>query len=160
MTVCVAVLVLMALASAVTSCRTIREVEYRDVYIHDTVTMEKVVHDSIKTVETKYDSIDHYYENVIYIDTNGVVHQREVERLTKYIRESSEEFHQKESEYKERIAELERQLGESQTVVEVKKPLNWFQRTMVALGVCFIIAVVGFVIYLIFKTKTCIKNYG
>lgn len=139
------------------SCRTVKEIEYRDVYIHDTVTLKEVVHDSIEKIVQKHDSIDHYYENVIYIDTNGVVHQREVERLTKYIRETNEEFRIKESEYKERIAELEKQVGESQTVVEVKKPLNWFQRTMVGLGVCFIIVLIGYAIYIYFKLKTKVK---
>lgn len=148
------------IAAMLSSCRTVKEIEYRDVYIHDTVTLKEVVHDSIEKVVLRHDSIDRYIEKYIYVDENGVVHEREIERLTQYIRESESEFHQKESEYKERIAELERHLSENQTVVEVKKPLNWFQRTMVGLGVCFIIAVVGFVIYWIFKLKTGIKNYG
>ncbi len=153
-------LLCVVIAAMLSSCRTIKEIEYRDVYVHDTVKIEKQVHDSIKIVKTEYDSIDHYYENVIYIDTNGVVHQRELERLTKYIRESNEEFHQKESEYMERIAELERQLSETQTTVEVKKPLNWFQKTMMGLGFCFILTVVGYVVYIIVKLKTGIKKYG
>ena len=60
----------------------------------------------------------------------------------------------------ERIAELERQLSETQTTVEVKKPLNWFQKTMMGLGFCFILTVVGYVVYIIVKLKTGIKKYG
>jgi len=142
------------IAAMMSSCRTVKEIEYRDVYIHDTVTLKEVVHDSIEKIVQKHDSIDHYIEKYIYVDKNGVVHEREIERLTQYIRESESEFHQKESEYKERIAELERQLSESQTVVEVKKPLNWFEKTMIGLGVCFIILVVGYCIKLFYKFKT------
>lgn len=140
-------------AVAFSSCRTVKEIEYRDVYIHDTVTLKEVVHDSIEKVVLRHDSIDRYIEKYIYVDENGVVHEREIERLTQYIRESESEFHQKESEYKERIAELERQLSENQTVVEVKKPLNWFQKTMVGLGVCFIITVAVYLIRLYIKLK-------
>lgn len=149
-----------AVAVAFSSCRTVKEIEYRDVYIHDTVTLKEVVHDSIEKVVLRHDSIDRYIEKYIYVDENGVVHEREIERLTQYIRESESEFHQKESEYKERIAELERQISENQTVVEVKKPLNWFQKTMMGLGFCFILVVVGYVVYIIVKLKTGIKRYG
>lgn len=148
------------IVAVLSSCRTIKEIEYRDVYVHDTVTLKEVVHDSIEKIVQKHDSIDHYIEKYIYVDENGVVHEREIERLTQYIRESETEFRQKESEYKERIAELERQLSENQTVAEVKKPLNWFQKTMMGLGFCFILVVVGYVVYIIVKLKTGIKKYG
>ena len=154
-------LLLCALVAVVfSSCRTVKEIEYRDFYIHDTVTLKEVVHDSIEKIVQKHDSIDHYIEKYIYVDENGVVHEREIERLTQYIRESEAEFHQRESEYKERIAELERLLSENQTVVEVKKPLNWFQKTMVGLGVCFIITVAVYLIRMYIKLKTGIKKYG
>ena len=69
------ILLLCALVAVVfSSCRTVKEVEYRDVYIHDTVTLKEVVHDSIEKVVLRHDSIDRYIEKYIYVDENGVVH--------------------------------------------------------------------------------------
>lgn len=144
---------LICLVVTATSCRTIKEVQYETVteYVHDTV--REYVHDSINSTNIIHDSIDHYFERIIYVDTNGVVHEREIERLTQYFYERSEEYQAKEREYRERIEELESQLAESTQTVEVRKPLNWFQRTLVGLGVCFIIVIVVYAVRLYIKLK-------
>ena len=155
--VAVMVVALICLITAATSCRTIRETQYE--YIHDTVTTveKEYIHDTLQTTQTVHDSIDRYVEIVKYVDENGVVHEREVERLTRIIRESNEEYRVKESEYLKTIQELREKLAEKETVVEVKKPLNWFEKTMIGLGVCFIIVVVGYCIRLYYKFKTKVK---
>lgn len=151
---------LICLVAIATSCRTIKEVEHQ--YIHDTVTVveKEYIHDTLQTTQIKHDSVDRYIEKVIYVDENGVVHEREIERLTRILRESNEEYHIKEAEYENTIHELKEQLENNVQTVEVAKPLNWFQKTMMGLGVCFIITVIGCIIYLYFRIKTKIKNYG
>ena len=132
------------------SCRTIKEIEYvtQTEYVHDTT--EKYIHDSTEIVKTVYDSVDRYVEKTIYIDTNGVVHEREIERLTKYIKESSDEYRTKELEYKSRILELESKLNESVKEVLVEKQFNCWQKTLMWLGVCFILSlIIGIAIFII-----------
>ena len=148
---------LILLAAIATSCRTVKEVEYQ--YIHDTISVveKEYVHDTLHTTQIIHDSIDRCVEKVVYIDENGVVHEREIERLTRILRESNEEYHAKEAEYQNTIRELREQLENNVQTIEVRKPLNWFQRTLVGLGVCFIIVVVGYIIYLFFKFKAKIK---
>ena len=145
---------LICLAAIATSCRTVKEVEYQ--YIHDTISVveKEYIHDTLQTTQIKHDSVDRYVEKVVYIDKDGVVHEREIERLTKVIRETNEEYRAKEAEYQNTIRELREQLENNVQTVEVRKPLNWFQRTLVGLGVCFIIVVIAYCIRLYFKFKT------
>lgn len=147
-------LLCVVIAAMLSSCRTVKEVQYERV--HDTVTVveKEYIHDTLQTTQTVHDSVDRYVEKVVYTDANGVVHEREIERLTRIIRESNEEYRVKESEYLKTIEELREKLAEKVTTVEVKKPLNWFEKTMIGLGVCFIILVVGYCIKLFYKFKT------
>ena len=145
---------LICIAFATVSCRTIKETEYVTVtqYIHDTT--EVYVHDTTKVLDVRHDSVDRYVEKVTYVDTNGVVHEREIERLTKYIMESSEKYIAKENEYKMRIKELESKSNETVKEVLVEKPLRWWQKTLMFLGVVLVVGIICFVAVLYIKTKT------
>lgn len=151
---------LICLAAVATSCRTVKETEYKTVteYVHDTTFV--FVHDTLLKTQIRHDSIDRYVEHIVYVDTNNVVHEKEVERLTKIIHESDEGYHIREAEYKKTIQELKEQLKDNVQTVEVRKPLTWFQKMLVCLGVCFIIVIVGYCVYLYFKLKTGFKKYG
>ena len=136
-----------------TSCRTVKEIEYQTKIVYDT--LEVITHDTTVIKEIQHDSVDRYVEKTIYVDSNGVVHEKEIQRLTHYIAENNEIYQRKESELKEKIADLERQLEQKETVVEVEKELNWFQKTLMVLGVCMLItiAVVAVRWYLKLKMK-------
>lgn len=141
---------LICLVLAAASCRTIKETEYITIteYVHDTT--EVYVHDTTKVVSIVHDSVDRYVEKVKYVDKDGVVHEKEIERLTLVIRENSEQYHARESEYKNKISELEAKLGEKATEVFVEKKLNWFQKTFMVCGGLFMLSVLfGIAIFVI-----------
>lgn len=144
---------LICLVFAAASCRTIKETEYITVteYIHDTT--EVYVHDTTKVVSVVHDSVDRYVEKVKYVDKDGVVHEKEIERLTLVIRENSEQYHARESEYKNKISELEAKLGEKATEVFVEKKLNWFQKTLMGLGALFIVCIIVCIALFVFGLK-------
>lgn len=145
------VVALICLTSTVTSCRTIKEVQIvtDTVVSHDTT--EIFIHDTTKIKEIKYDSVDRLVEKTVYVDTNGVVHEKEVEKLTHYIYLQDEKYKVTESYYKSMVSELEKKLEEKATVEYVEKELSWFQKTMMWLGVGFILVVIGFGISLYVK---------
>lgn len=144
---------LICLVLAAASCRTIKETQYVTVteYVHDTT--EVYIHDTTKIVKVVHDSVDRQVEKIKYVDKDGVVHEKEIERLTLVIRENSEEYHAKEAEYKRKISELEDKLNEKVTEVLVEKKLNWFQKTLMGLGVLFIISVIVAIALFIFGLK-------
>lgn len=150
-TVALGALICLSIASV--SCRTIKETEYVTITerVHDTV--EMYVHDTTKVVDVRHDSIDRYVEKIKYVDTNGVVHEKEIERLTRYIKESSEEYKVRESEYKRRISELEQKEKEAVKEILVEKPLAWWQKTLMYLGAFLIIGSLFLFVLLIVKTK-------
>ncbi|MDY5968567.1 MAG: hypothetical protein SPJ13_00910 [Bacteroidales bacterium] len=140
------------LASMICSCRGSREfVSVTDTIVeqvHDTT--EVYLHDTTLVTDIRYDSVDRFVERITYVDTNGVVHEREVERLTKVIRETSEEYRAKESYYRQRIEELQRQLLEIQgeTIVEVAKPVPWPIKALAWIGG---VGLLAFIIWIVFK---------
>lgn len=144
---------LICLAISAVSCRTIKEVQIvtDTLAVHDTT--EVFVHDTTKIKEVRYDSIDRLVEKTVYVDTNGVVHEKEVEKLTHYIYLQDEQYKVMESYYKKKVSELEKKLEEKAKVEYVEKKLNWLQKTLMGLGVCFIITLIGFGTYLYFKLK-------
>lgn len=144
---------LLCLAASAVSCRCGKDISsvVDTVVVHDTNTI--FVHDTTKVIETRYDSVDREVEKIIYIDSNGVWHEKEKETLHHYIRQQNEYYKAKESEYKRRISELEKQLAEQTKVEYVEKSLTWLQETLMYLGVCFIIAVIVFCVRLFFKLK-------
>lgn len=149
--VLVAALICLAISAA--SCRSVKEVQIvtDTLAVHDTT--EVFVHDTTKIKEVRYDSIDRIVEKTVYVDTNGVVHEKEVEKLTHYIYMQDEQYKVMESYYKRKISELEKKLEEKAEVEYIERELNWFQKTLMGLGVCFIITIIGFGIYLYFKLK-------
>lgn len=147
------VVALICLTAAATSCRTIKEVQVvtDTVAVHDTT--EVFVHDTTKIKEVKYDSVDRLVEKTVYVDTNGVVHEKEVEKLTHYIYIQDEQYRAMESYYKNKVYKLEKKLDEKAKVEYVEKKLNWYQKTMIGLGWCFVAALIITGIVLYFKTK-------
>lgn len=147
------VVALICLTATVTSCRTVKEIQIATdtVAVHDTT--EVFIHDTTKIKEIKYDSIDRLVEKTVYVDTNGVVHEKEVEKLTHYIYLQDEQYKVMASYYKKKVSELEKKLEEKATVEYVEKELSWFQKTMMWLGVGFILVVIGFGVSLFVKLK-------
>lgn len=145
----------MFLAVMAVSCRSTKDIqtEIKTVYIHDTTKVE--VHDTTRVVSVKIDSVDRYIEKSVYVDSNGVVHEKEIERLTRYINIQDETYRRMQSYYQDRIERLEKQLSEKQEVEigEKEKELSWFQKTLMWLGVGFILVVIGFGISLYVKFK-------
>ena len=135
------------------SCRSVKEIQTvtDTVAVHDTT--EVFIHDTTKVTEIKYDSVDRYVEKITYVDTNGVVHEREVEKLTHYIYLQDELYKVMESYYKSKVSELEKKLEEKTDVEYVEKELSWIQKTLMYMGVGFILCVIGAGVYLFFKIK-------
>ena len=79
------------------SCRVVKEVEIQYDTIVNTDTTEVYVHDTTKVTEIRYDSIDREVEKIIYVDSNGVWHEKEKETLHHYIYQQSEEYKAKEA---------------------------------------------------------------
>ena len=93
----------------------------------DTVYISSVEHDTIKTVEVVHDSVDRVVERTVYVDSNGIVHEKEVERLTRIIDRNAEQYKATNQLLNERIAQLREQLEKSEKVVikEVKVYVWW-----------------------------------
>lgn len=138
-----------------TSCSSVKTVEY----VHDTVTLEKTdtvydaTHDTVKSVQVKHDSIDRYVERICYVDSNGVVHEKEVERLTKFIYEQSAESVVREKNYRETIKSLEKRIREMTREKTLVGTLPWWKEMLMYLGVGFIIVVVGSIVAFCFYLK-------
>lgn len=144
---------LICLAISATSCRTVRDVQtvHDSIVVHDTTTITLV--DTVRVTDVKYDSIDRYVEKMVYVDTNGVWHEKEVEHLTHYTTTQKEEYQKTIDSQRSYISLLEEKLKAKETVKEVEKPLNWFQKTWIVFGWCFICGIAVFLVYLYFKLK-------
>lgn len=144
---------LICLAVSAVSCRSVKEIQI----VTDTVavydTTEIFIHDTTKIKEIRYDSVDRLVEKTVYVDTNGVVHEKEVEKLTHYIYLQDEQYKVMESYYKNKVSELEKKLEQKATVEYVEKELSWFQKTMMWLGVGFIVVLIGFGVSFYVKLK-------
>jgi len=144
---------LICLTVSATSCRSVKEVQILTdtVALHDTT--EIFIHDTTKIKEVKYDSVDRFVEKTVYVDTNGVVHEKEVEKLTHYIYLQDEKYNVMESYYKKKVSDLEKKLSQKKGVEYVEKELSWFQKTLMWFGVGFILVLIGFGISLFVKMK-------
>ena len=144
---------LICLTVSATSCRSVKEVQIvtDTVVSHDTT--EIFIHDTTKIKEVKYDSVDRFVEKTVYVDTNGVVHEKEVEKLTHYIYMQDEKYNVMESYYKKKVSYLEKKLSQKKEVEYVEKELSWFQKTLMWFGVGFILVMFGFGISLYVKLK-------
>lgn len=147
------VIALICLTATVTSCRTVKEVQIvtDTVAVHDTT--EVFIHDTTKIKEIKYDSVDRLVEKTVYVDTNGVVHEKEVEKLTHYIYLQDEQYKVMVSYYKKKVSEMEKKLEEKAKLEYVEKELNWFQKTLMGLGCCFIGVIIAAGVFMFFKLK-------
>lgn len=135
------------------SCRATKEMDSNVVveYKHDTTTI--YIHDTTTVTEIRHDSVDREVERIVYIDTNGVVHERETVRLTKIIRENSEAYRARESYYRHRIEELSLQLSEKEAIVEVERQLTWLQKTIMGIGWAAVLAVLLWVVRKVERVK-------
>lgn len=153
---CTVVAVAAIAVLSVSSCRSAKDIQIvtETKYIHDTTSVE--VHDTVATVFVRTDSVDRYVENTVYVDTNGIVHQKEVERLTRYINLQDNQYISKISGYESKIKNLEEKLSEKEKVTEVKAPIKGWQKFLMWTGVLtWIVAVAVFVLW--FK-KTMFDN--
>ena len=131
---------LICLAVSAASCRSVKEIQTAIDTVVVSDTLEVFVHDTTKIKEVRYDSVDRIVEKTVYVDTNGVVHEREVEKLTHYIFLQDEQYKEMRSYYRNKVSELEKKLEENKEIEYVEKELNWYQKTMIGFGWCFIIA--------------------
>ena len=113
------------------------------------------IHDTTKIKEVKHDSVDRYVEKTVYVDSNGVVHEKEVEMLNHYIYLQDEKYNVMESYYNRKISELKKEMEEKKEVEYIEKELTWFQKTMIVFGWCFIFALAscGVILYFYIKNR-------
>lgn len=130
------------------SCKGTQKIEYvtKTEYVHDTATKLEYIHDTTKTTEVRVDSVDRLVEITVYVDSNGVVHEREVERLTRYIYDLKDAYNSYEHVLQERIAELKQELEskEETKVIEKKVYVWWPLWVAIGLIVTAVAAVVVF----------------
>ena len=130
------------------SCKGTQKIEYvtKTEYVHDTATKLEYIHDTTKTTEVRVDSVDRLVEITVYVDSNGVVHEREVERLTRYIYDLKDAYNSYEHVLQERIAELKQELEskEETKIVEKKVYVWWPLWVAIGLIVTAVAAVVVF----------------
>lgn len=146
---CILILLAFSLSlSSVTSCKSAGKIEYvtKTEYVHDTMTQTEYVHDTTKTTEVRVDSVDRLVEITVYVDSNGVVHEKEVERLTRYIYDLKDAYNSYEHVLNERIAELKSELeSKEETKIVEKKVYVWWP-LWVAVGL-IVAAVVGVLVF-------------
>ena len=136
-------------------CKTVKEIEY--ITVTDTVgehdTTEVVIHDTTQIVQIQYDSIDRLIEKITYVDTNGVVHEKEIQKLTRYININAEKYKVQEESYKREISRLEKQLeaAKEKQIEYIEKPRHWWQKALIALGSLTLVVAVGAIVIKIMK---------
>lgn len=147
------IVLLLLFAACLVSCRTVKEIQTvtDTVAVHDTTFL--AVHDTTTIVDVKYDSVDRYVEKITYVDTNGVVHEREVERLVKVIETQSEESRKTISVLRSQISVLEKRLEESQGVQYVEKRLKWWQEGLMWAGGVSLVALFLTIFFRLYKIK-------
>ena len=124
---------LICLAISAVSCRSVNEVVREvPVEIHDTAYISKTVHDSTyidrwHTIEVKGDTV--------FLTNNQITVKYRTVTDTAY-------------KYIEKPVEVK-----ISQIKEVEKELNWFQKTMIGLGWCFIVAIIITGMCLYFKLK-------
>lgn len=124
---------ILLLCLLVTSCNHFKQIVEKPVYIHDTLTQQTYIHDSIfrhdsTFVLLKGDTIyfDRWHTEYVYrlkTDTVSVVKEIPIEVTTTEIK-------------------------------EVDKPLNWLEKTMIGLGVCMLITIAVVAVRWYIKKKT------
>ena len=107
----------------------------------DTVYVSSVVHDTLKTVMVVHDSVDRVVERTVYVDSNGVVHEKEVERLTRLIDRNAEQYKATNQMLTEKIARLEEQLKEKEEIKVVEKKVYVWWPCLVLVGLILAVGV-------------------
>ena len=105
----------------------------------DTVYISSVVHDTTKTVEVVHDSVDRVVERTVYVDSNGVIHEKEVDRLTRYINRNAEVYESTTRLLEQRISQLKEQLQKKQETKIVEKKVYVLWPLWVAIGIVAVI---------------------
>ena len=121
-----------ALCLFLTGCKTVKQTVEVPVYVHDTTYVAKEVHDStfIDRWHTEYQKGDTIF---ITNEVTKIVTKIKTDTAYKYI---------------------EKPVVVSKTeTVEVKKPLSWWQKTFVWIGV---LCLIGIVLWLVWKSKKLI----
>ena len=121
-----------ALCLMLAGCKTVKETVEVPVYVHDTTYVAKEVHDStfIDRWHTEYQKGDTIF---ITNEVTKIVTKLKTDTAYKYI---------------------EKPVVVSKTeTVEVKKPLSWWQKTFVWIGV---LCLIGIVLWLVWKFKKLI----
>ena len=122
-------LAIAAVLISLSGCKSIKQTVEVPVYIHDTTQTVREVHDStfIDRWHTEYQKGDTIY---ITDEVTKIVTKIQVDTAYKYV---------------------EKPVIVSKTeTVEVEKPLNWWQKTFIGIGVVSLLALIGLVIW---KTK-------
>lgn len=119
------------------SCKGMEKIQYvtRTEYVYDTMTRTEYVHDTTKTTEVKIDSVDRLVEKIVYVDSNGIVHEKELERLTHYIHESQEEYKAINQVLEQRISQLQQELSQKEETKVVEKKVYVWWPLWVAVGI-------------------------
>lgn len=115
----------------------------------DTVYISSVEHDTIKTVEVVHDSVDRVVEITTYVDSNGVVHQKEIEKLTRYINRNAEVYESATRLLEQSISQLKEQLQNKQETKVIEKKVYLWWPSLIIIVSC----VAGFCFYKIKKRK-------
>ena len=121
-----------ALCLVLAGCKTVKQTVEVPVYVHDTTYVAKEVHDStfINRWHTEYQKGDTIF---ITNEVTKIVTKLKTDTAYKYI---------------------EKPVVVSKTeTVEVKKPLSWWQKTFVWIGV---LCLIGIVLWLVWKLKKLI----
>lgn len=153
----VVMVALVCLTVTATSCRSQKNVikEIVTEYVHDTTESVREVHDTTRIVNVKLDSVVRFVERNVYVDTNGVVHEKEVDRLSRYIFLQDEYYQSVIENYEKKLKLMEGRIKEAESTnhISVEKKLNWFQKMMIWFGVGFVIVLLGGVISFLFYIK-------
>ena len=122
-------LAITALVILLSGCKSIKQTVEVPVYIHDTTQTVREVHDStyIDRWHTEYQKGDTIY---ITDEVTKIVTKIKIDTAYRYV---------------------EKPVTVSKTeTVEVKKPLSWWQKTFIGIGVVSLLALLGLVVW---KTK-------
>lgn len=133
-----------------TGCGTVSTLEQhvKTEYIHDTVNVYCT--DTVVKERTVQDSVERLVEHFIYTDSNGVVHDKEFERLNHYMYESNDMYKSFFCAFNEKLDKLGNQLDSKKEVVVEEKKVYILWPLYIA--VPFVLAS-GFIVYK--KVRQC-----
>jgi len=132
------IIVICAAVLLLAGCKSVQQTVEVPVYIHDTAYTVKVQHDSTY--------IDRYHTEYVKGDT--VFRVDSIDRWRVVYR----------TDTMQKVVEVPVQVTKTETV-EVKKPLSWWQKTFIGLGVISLLVIFGWAAFrLLLPTKLPTKN--